>query len=257
MTRLRRVLLAVVVGAGGIVAGLGSVGVAGADSSGAVYHVANTGGSSLHVRSAPSLSASVTGTLPAGATIVIACQTTGDEVNGVSDIWDQLTSGGYVSDYYVDTPGVGVPSPGIPSCSAPASPPAPPAQPAQPVVTVPVPVPVPVTGPTARPGALRVKLAISWTWNRAITELRNVRIGSLPAQTSLLVRCVGRGCPRPTRMTATGSRAVRRALRRMSGRRYRAGDRLLILLQAAGRKPERAEIDIRAGRMPRARLLPS
>jgi hypothetical protein len=116
---------------GGAVASLGSAGAA--DASGP-YHVANTGGWSLNIRSAPSLSASVIGSLLAGATIEIACQTTGDDVNGVSNIWDELAAGEYVSDYYTDTPGVGVYSQGIPQCSAHApSPPAPAPSPSSPL----------------------------------------------------------------------------------------------------------------------------
>lgn len=135
MTSLRGVLLAIVVTGVAVVLGPGSAVVAGADPS---YQVANTGGLSLNVRSAPSLHASVIGSLPAGASVVIRCQTTGDEVNGVSAIWDQLTIGGYVSDYYVDTPAVGAFSPGIPACSAPASPPASvPAAPAEPPAAAP------------------------------------------------------------------------------------------------------------------------
>ena len=122
-----------------------------------------------------------------------------------------------------------------------------------PVVTVPVTVPVPQ--PTPRPRALRVKLAISWTWNRATTRLRKVRLGSFPGRTRLLVQCQGRGCPRHRKVTASGPRAVRRLVRGLAGRRFRAGDRLLITLTAPGYRSERAEIDFRWGKLPRASLL--
>lgn len=89
------------------------------------YQVANTGGANLNVHSEPQLSAPVVGQLAAGQSVTIACQTTGDEVNGTSDIWDQLAPGRYVSDYYVNTPVVGSFTQGIPSCSG--SAPAPPA----------------------------------------------------------------------------------------------------------------------------------
>jgi hypothetical protein len=98
---------------------------------------------------------------------------------------------------------------------------------------------------------------MSWTWNGAISRLGTVRVGSVPSRTRLLVRCVGHGCPRPTRVTATGAHGVHRLLRAMEGHRYRAGDRLLISLQRSGWRPERAEIDIRSGRVPKVRLLGS
>jgi len=109
-------------GAVSVLVVLGSAAAAAASGS---YHVANTGGLSLNVRLAPSLGASVVRSLPAGSPVSIVCQTTGSEVNGVSDIWDELAAGGYISDYYTDTPGVGVFTPGIPQCSTPAPTPTP------------------------------------------------------------------------------------------------------------------------------------
>lgn len=153
MRRLGR-LLAVVAAAAGIIAGLGSTGVAGAD---AVYQVANTGGWDLNVRSAPSLSASIIGELPAGATIDIHCQTWGDEVNGLTAVWDKLTSGGYVSDYYTTTPMIGQFTtsigPPCPSSAAPSPPPPPattpsPPPPSSPPATTPSPPPATTPSPT-------------------------------------------------------------------------------------------------------------
>jgi hypothetical protein len=43
----------------------------------------------------------------------------------------------------------------------------------------------------------------------------------------------------------------------LAGRRYRAGDRLFITFSAPGRRPERAEVIIRNGKLPRVRLLRS
>jgi hypothetical protein len=52
--------------------------------------------------------------------IDVACQITGEAVSGAnggeSAIWDRLSNGAFVADYYVDTPGVGVPTPSIPRC---------------------------------------------------------------------------------------------------------------------------------------------
>lgn len=133
MLRKRAVAVAMtaLVGCGGALAWGG---VAAADTGGATYQVANTGGANLNVHSGPQLGAPVTGQLAAGQSVTISCQTTGDEVNGTSDIWDQLSTGGYVSDYYMDTPVVGAPSPGIPNCSMvpPPSSPQPPGPPPPP-----------------------------------------------------------------------------------------------------------------------------
>jgi hypothetical protein len=62
---------------------------------------------------------------PAGAlhekqVVGIVCQITGETVSGgnggSSSIWDRLDTGSFVPDYYVGTPGIGVPTPGIPEC---------------------------------------------------------------------------------------------------------------------------------------------
>lgn len=81
------------------------------------YHVANTNGLDLTVRSGPSSSDTAIGQLGAGQSISIACQTTGTTVNG-SPIWDRLGSGGYISDYYTTTPVYAGFSPGLPRCAA-------------------------------------------------------------------------------------------------------------------------------------------
>jgi hypothetical protein len=55
-----------------------------------------------------------------GETLVIVCQAVGQQITGPngrgSDIWDELSVGGFVSDYYVNTPDVDRYSPGIPRC---------------------------------------------------------------------------------------------------------------------------------------------
>jgi hypothetical protein len=123
----------------------------------------------------------------------------------------------------------------------------------RPPVTVPVPTPVPQ--PTPQPKRLRVKLAISWTWVGGATWLHRITVGTFPRRTHLSIRCRGRGCPRGRVATATGPRRVRRLLHELHGRRYRAGDTLVITLSAPGWRPERAQIKIRRGRLPRVRLL--
>jgi hypothetical protein len=77
------------------------------------YNVAGVGSGSLHERTGPSVNDAIVGNLANGAVIDITCQTTGSVVNG-SDIWDKLTNGTYVSDYYTTTPNFDTWSPPIP-----------------------------------------------------------------------------------------------------------------------------------------------
>jgi hypothetical protein len=91
-----------------------------------VYHVENTcldGACGLHVREGPGYSAYASlGVLSDGTDVQIVCQAEGETVgpspsSGVSSsIWDNLTSGGWVSDLYIDTPGFGTWTPSIPRC---------------------------------------------------------------------------------------------------------------------------------------------
>jgi hypothetical protein len=128
------------------------------------------------------------------------------------------------------------------------------APPPPPVVTTPQPTTLPL--PRSR-RALRVRVALSWTWRYGITRLNTVRFGRHPGRLTVTILCRGHGCPRPLRLTASKSAELRRLLRRLHGRRYRAGDRLFITLTAPGYRPERAELTIRYGRLPLARLLAS
>ena len=143
------------------------------------------------------------------------------------------------------------------TCPAP-QPPAPPVTTTTtttaPVVTVPVPVPIPTPKPRAR--TLRVRLTISWTFDRATTRLRKVKVGTFPGRTKLQIQCKGRGCPRHRgKDIAKGIRGVHNLLHALVGRRYRAGNKVILTLQAPGYRQERAELDIRWGAKPKARLL--
>lgn len=77
------------------------------------YAIANA--TNVNRRSGPGTGYAVLGELAAGAPIDIACQTTGEEING-SPIWDRLTDSSFVSDWFTTTPVVGDYSPGIPRC---------------------------------------------------------------------------------------------------------------------------------------------
>lgn len=151
---------------------------------------------------------------------------------------------------------VSPPVPPAVSCPAPTPPPTTTTAPAPlpPVMTSPVTTPVP--SPSPAPRALRVRLRISWTWDDAVTRLRQTKIGTFPGRTELTVSCHGRGCPR-SRYDAKGGRALHRALHSLEGHRYRAGDQLRITLRAPGYRPERAVVRFRWGRLPAVSLLRS
>ncbi len=110
--------LALGVVGGAAAAALGAT-AAGASTGKGPYHVVGTSG--LDERSAPSASSTKLGTLSDGTTVYIACQAQGISYttggSPASDtIWDQLTNGDFVADYWVGTPDVGKFSPGIPRC---------------------------------------------------------------------------------------------------------------------------------------------
>lgn len=167
--------------------------------------------------------------------------------DGSKAVWDTRTNGKGSGGSLAPK----VPSP-VTSCPAPA-PPAPP-PPAPPVVTTPVSTPIPQ--PTA-PHELEVKLKISWTWNHRVSRLHQARIGSFPGAAQIFVQCRGKDCPGKPNISAKGARNVRRLLRALRGKRYRSGDRVLIILKAPGYLPERALVTIRNGRLPKITLLPA
>jgi hypothetical protein len=116
-----------------------------------------------------------------------------------------------------------------------------------PVVTTPVPTTLPVK---PGPRALRIKVQLSWTWNGAAIRLRKVKVGSMPGDAKLSMGCQGRGCPRHSATKVSGARKVRRALLRLAGHRYRAGDVLTVKLTAARYRQEHARIFFRNGKRP-------
>jgi surface antigen len=89
-----------------------------------VHHVVGTcadGACGLHERTGPGYTSyGSVGVVYDGQEIDIACQTMGETVTGgsraSSAVWDRLSNGSFVSDYYTDTPNVGVFSPPIPPC---------------------------------------------------------------------------------------------------------------------------------------------
>jgi hypothetical protein len=88
-----------------------------------VHHVTGTcrdGACGLKLRTGPGYSAfAAVGSLPEGAEADVTCQAMGQTVsNGYasSAVWDRLTSGAWVTDFYLDTPNIGAFSPPIPQC---------------------------------------------------------------------------------------------------------------------------------------------
>jgi len=79
---------------------------------------------SLNERSAPSTSAATLGSLPYHSTIYITCQTSGTNVGG-SVVWDRLSNGAFISDYWTNTPGNLTWTPSIPRCGTTPPPPPP------------------------------------------------------------------------------------------------------------------------------------
>jgi hypothetical protein len=118
--------------------------------------------------------------------------------------------------------------------------------------TAPVPVTIqpPKAGPERR---IRVKIVMSWSWSRTRTRLRAIRFGRFPTPATIRVTCHGRACPR--RLGTARRRHLRALMRSLEARVFRAGQQLTITISAPGWIPERAQIRIRDGALPLARLL--
>lgn len=87
------------------------------------YHVV-VGSAGLNAHNGPGTGYASVGGLSNGQAIDISCQTKGTLV-GVglpgtpTDVWDRLTNGWYITDYYTSTPGLGGSyTPGIPQCGS-------------------------------------------------------------------------------------------------------------------------------------------
>jgi hypothetical protein len=112
-------------------------------------------------------------------------------------------------------------------------------------------VPTPV--PKSR-GTVRARFTIHWHWQGIHTMLRSITAARVPRRALLTVSCAGRGCPKLALRSARAGR-LGRLLTELRGRRFRAGNRLLITVTRPPQAPERVELTIRRGRVPRARLL--
>ena len=113
------------------------------------------------------------------------------------------------------------------------------------------------SNPRATPApmrGIRARFYLGWDWNGPVTRLDSVSTRRLPRRARVAVSCRGRHCPVLPRRRARGTRAVHRLLRSLRGHRFRAGDRLFIVVRDGRRRPERIELMFRRARMPVARL---
>lgn len=77
-----------------------------------------TSGTALSGRTGPSSSYPVAKSYPSGSQVSVLCQTPGQKV-GTTTLWDRLSDGNYVSDYYVSTPSQTTWSAPVPRCRYP------------------------------------------------------------------------------------------------------------------------------------------
>jgi hypothetical protein len=162
------------------------------------------------------------------------------------------TAGDYASDFpeslaadgtwQVFTPGADAP----PELGFIETPPSPPVQPV--VQSQSVPAPPNSRTPKGKLGRVRVKFVFGWTWSHAHTRLHYVRATGAPRGARIEIRCAGAG--RPHRY-----KHLQRLLRSMRGPVFRAGDVLTITISAPDKRAERITVRIRAGALPRVRLL--
>jgi uncharacterized protein YraI len=82
------------------------------------YTYTVTSSTALNARSGPSTSYSIVKAYAPGSTVKVACQAPGSKV-GTTSVWDKLSDGTYVTDYYVSTPSNTTYSSPLPRCSYP------------------------------------------------------------------------------------------------------------------------------------------
>ena len=117
LARIRVTARAAVVGGA-----IGAALLTAATASAVTYYVSGTSGAGLNARSAPNTGASIVGHYNEGAALDIVCQTNGTEVNSATWVWDKLSNGSYVTDYYTNTPTVDDFSVNLPNCAGTTSP---------------------------------------------------------------------------------------------------------------------------------------
>jgi hypothetical protein len=122
-----------------------------------------------------------------------------------------------------------------------------------------MPTPVTVTLPTPPPPhrghkhRVRARITLSWTWTPSFTRLRRMVISPLPAGARVSITCRGNGCSPLT--FAAGKRGLGHLFAAAESRLYRPGDEIFITVAAPGYVAERAEVKIKRGALPTAKLL--
>jgi hypothetical protein len=129
-----------------------------------------------------------------------------------------------------------------------------PTPPSGPSGTTPVPTTIlPAAGGRHSRPRVRVKLTIRWTWTRRGTRMVSARASRFPKRARVAVRCTARGCPHGVQRA--GRKGLPALWRRLERPLYRTGDRLTITITQPHHLAERAEVRIRAARVPAVRLL--
>jgi hypothetical protein len=101
---------------------------------------------------------------------------------------------------------------------------------------------------------VKARFVISWRWAGRVTHLRSITVRKLPRRARLSASCRGRGCPR-LKIASADARHVKKLLRALRARIFRAGDKLRLTVTAPHRRTERILLTVRAGAQPTARLL--
>lgn len=163
-------LIAAALGAGTMLA----PGAANAAGTAATIKAANT----LKVRSAPSLTGDVVGSLTGGRKVTVACRTTGQKVKGplrTTTQWDRLSTGGYVSHAYVAV------AKALPVCAVASGP------------AVPTKAKKPTTPTTKRYVVGTVKSSDGAVNLRTAPSTQGVKVGSLATGSKVNLECAVTG----------------------------------------------------------------
>ncbi len=144
--------------------------------------------------------------------------------------------------------------------------------PAPPPPPTPSPTPIHPHPPTSGavtftlPG-VRVSISVRWHFDGPVSWMSAATVRRFPRGARLTISCAGpRGCPTRTihrhghritrreRFSASG-RQVRAMMRRVVGRRFRVGARVIFSVTERGHRPARSEAIIRRGASPRSKVL--
>jgi hypothetical protein len=102
--------------------------------------------------------------------------------------------------------------------------------------------------------AIHARFVINWHWRGRTTLLRRITVRRLPLDARIKIRCAGAHCPRLQVRSEPAAHASK-LLRALDGRRFAAGDRLLITVTAPRRAVEAIRLQMRNNRVPLAALI--